>query len=125
MDYIGKQHLWLSFRTEALYIDSGERKKITPPLDRPHRIGGLFQPPYPEGAKGRSGEVVADCVVQTDGTVSGCRISKTSGIDVFDNAVMGWLTGPNAPIMQPKYVNGVAVRANYQWTDVAFAPKRP
>jgi predicted aspartyl protease len=116
MDYIEKHHFWLSFTTSALYIDSGEPLKPTPPLDHAHRIAGSAMPAYPPDANGEQGEVTASCTVEPDGQLTACRLISDGGHVVLGKAALRWLTGDYGPIMQPAYRNGKPVRDTHCWT---------
>ena len=122
MDYIGAHHLWLSLTTNALYIDSGERRKLTPPLDGAHAVGGTQMPGFPPDAKAKNGKVVAECWVETDGNLTGCHIDEDAEDRAFGKAVMFWLTSAAHPVMQPAYASGKPFRQRHQWT-IHFEPE--
>jgi predicted aspartyl protease len=121
MDYIEKHHFWLSFTTNALYIDSGEPRKPTPPLDRAHWIAGSELPAYPQDANGEQGDVKASCTIEPDGQLSNCRLINDSGHAVLGKAALRWLTGDYGPVMQPAYRDGKPVRDTHTWT-INFVP---
>jgi predicted aspartyl protease len=121
MDYIARHHLWLSLTTDALYIDSGEARKPTPPLDEAHRIAGTESPDYPDDAKGEKGHVQVRCTVQADGSLKGCAVINDGGHKALGAHALTWLTGDNGPIMQPAYRNGKPVNSPHDW-DFDFAP---
>ena len=125
MDYLGNHHLWLSLTTNALYIDSGERRKLLPPIDQARQVGGPLVPTYPQDARQESGVVRAQCFVQTDGGLTDCRVTDDGGDPAFGRATMAWLTGAASPIMQPGHQNGSAVRQSYQWTFTIRRPQLP
>jgi predicted aspartyl protease len=124
MDYIATHHLWLSLTTNALYIDSGERRALTPPLDRAHIIGGLTQPGFPAEAKAKSGKVEARCWVEADGKLSGCHITHDDPDPAFGKAMMAWLTTAAGPVLQPAYLNGKPIRQEHDWV-INFEPAPP
>ncbi len=116
MDYIEKHHFWLSFTTNALYIDSGEARKPTPPLDHAHRIAGSEMPAYPAEAKGEQGTVTASCTVEQNGQLTGCRVINDGGHTVLGKATLRWLAGDYGPVMQPAYRDGKPVSDTHCWT---------
>jgi len=122
MDYIGSHHIWLSFATGGLYIDSGSPRRPGPPLELAHQVAGLSEPLYPPSAKDQTASVNAECMVETDGAMTGCHITGGTGNKLFESAAMDWLTGDSPPIMQPAYVQGKPVRQNFKWS-LDFVPK--
>jgi len=119
-DYLAKRHLWLSLTTNALFIDSGEPRKPTPPFDHPHAIGGSQMPAFPPEAKEHSGTVDLACKVEADGSLSGCRITKAASDAAFNKAAISWLTGGAGPVMQPGYRNGHPEAEDHTW-EINFA----
>jgi len=121
MDYIGKHHFWLSYTTNALYIDSGEKRQPTPPLDYAHRVAGATQPAYPSEKASGIGHVDAACWVEPDGSLTGCHVVSSEGDKAFADETIAWLTGGAHPVMQPAYVNGQPIRQLHTW-QIDFAP---
>jgi len=120
-DFLAKRHLWLSLTTNAVFIDSGEPMKPTPPFDKPHQIAGSPMPAFPGGAKAHAASVGAACTVGADGALSGCKITNSAGDVAFDKAVLDWLTGGAGPVMQPRYENGQPVAEIHTW-QINFQP---
>jgi hypothetical protein len=116
MDYMQTHHFWLSYTTNALYIDSGEMRKLTPPLDHAHWIAGANQPAYPETKSQAGGKVDAECWVEADGSLTGCRVTSTIGEKAFADAVLSWLNGAAHPVMQPAYRDGKPLRQLHTWS---------
>ena len=123
MDYIEKHHFWISYTTNALFIDSGEPRKRTPPLGQAHSVGGAGMPGFPPSMAmaHKTGKVVASCWVETDGALSGCHIVTQTGGNAFGDATLFWLTNAAHPVMQPAYVNGKPIRQEHSIT-IDFAP---
>ena len=113
MDYLGSHHLWLSLTTNALYIDSGESRRLIPPIIEARQVGGPLQPVYPRDARLALALVHATCFVETDARLTDCRVSDDGGDAALARATMTWLTGAAAPVMQPGHQDGVAVRESY------------
>jgi len=125
MDFIEQHHLWLSFTTDALYIDSGEPRKLQPPLDHAHSIGGTQQPAYPSDGNQKGGIVDAQCFVEADGSLTACIILKDGGDPALGRATTEWLTKGAGPLMQPAYRDGKPVREQHRWRIDFKAPGAP
>jgi TonB family protein len=126
MDYMKTHHFWLSYTTDALYIDSGELRKPTPPLDRAHQIAGTNFPAYPaDVSAGAHGKVDLSCWVEADGGLTGCRVVRCDGGKAFSDAALNWVTGAAHPVMQPAYVNGKPVRQTHAWSIDFLPPDAP
>ena len=119
MNYIGTHHLWLSFTTGVLYIDSGEPRKPIEPLDTPHWIAGSRMPIYPADARGEKGEINAQCMIEASGALDQCKITSGGEHAVFAKAVLHWLTNGYGPIYQPAFRNGKAIAVPHTW-DINF-----
>lgn len=122
MDYIGLHRFWISFSTNALYIDTGKLRPPIPPFDQPRQIGGAQMPEYPEDAHGLKGSVQAACMVEADGSLTGCSATVTNGPETYRRSVLNWLASAYGPMMQPAYVNNVPVRRSHSW-NISFAGK--
>ena len=122
MDYIGLHHFWISFSTGAIYIDSGKLRQPEPPFAEPRQIAGAMRPEFPDDAHGLKGEVRADCMVEADGSLSGCSATLKNGPDTYRKSVLRWLASAYGPVMQPAYVNKSPVRHAHCW-DINFAGK--
>lgn len=122
MNYIATHHLWLSFTTGVLYIDSGEPRKLIQPLDDPHWIAGSRMPAYPADAKGDKGEVKAQCMVEASGALDKCEITSGGEHTILAKAVLHWLTSAYGPVYQPAYRDGKPVEKVRTW-DIDFAAK--
>ena len=121
MDFLERHHLWLSFSTDALYIDSGEPRKLVLPLDRAHTIGGTQQPHYPSDGTQKGGTVDAHCMVEADGSLSGCVIDADGGDPALGRVTLAWLTNGAGPLMQPAFRDGKPVRERHAW-HITFQP---
>jgi protein TonB len=82
-----------------------------------HIIGGSGNPGYPEqyADSQRSGRVTVDCVIQTDGRPTNCKVLSSAGGAAFASQTMHWLTGSDAPRYKPDTRGGVPVAAEHQW----------
>jgi predicted aspartyl protease len=121
MDYIGTHHIWLSLTTNSIYIDSGEKRKLTPPMENAHTVGGATMPGFPVDATAKSGTVTAGCWVEGDGSLTGCQVTQDANDKAFGRAVLFWLTGAAHPVMQPAYRNGHPMRQWHLWM-INFVP---
>ena len=119
MNYVGTHHLWLSFTTGVLYIDSHEPRKLVQPLDAPHWIAGSRMPIYPPDAKGEKGEVTAQCMIEASGELDDCKITRGGEHTVLAKAVLHWLTCAYGPVYQPAYRDGKPIRQIHSW-DIDF-----
>jgi hypothetical protein len=72
-------------------------------------------PAFPVEAKEHAGTVNAACRIEVDGSLSGCRITKPATDVAFNKAVISWLTGGAAPVMQPGYRNGHPEAEDHSW----------
>ena len=122
MDYIGRHRFWISFSTGALYIDSGKLRSPAPPFDKPRQIAGARMPEYPADGNGLKASVHAVCMVEADGSLTGCSATALAGPDTYRRSVLNWLGSVYGPIMQPAYVNKSPVRQSHSW-DISFAGK--
>ena len=122
MDYIGMHRFWISFSTGAIYIDSGKLRPPAPPFAEPRQIAGATMPEYPDDGHGLKAVVHAACMVEADGSLTGCTATLKTGPDTYRQSVLRWLASAYGPIMQPAYVNKLPVRHAHDW-DITFAGK--
>ena len=89
----------------------------------PQFVSGDRAPAYPEAYtdNARPGRVVVDCVIETTGQPTACRVVDSSGGPAFASATMRWLSGPSHPLYRPSSKNGHPVREEHQWA-VSFEP---
>ena len=67
------------------------------------------------------GRVTVDCLIQTDGRPTNCKVLSQSGGAAFAQATMAWLNGSNPPHYKPDSRGGVPVAAEHQWV-VSYQP---
>jgi protein TonB len=89
-----------------------------------HIIGGAAAPAYPESLEGadKAGRVTVDCVIQTSGAPTDCRIVAQQGGAEFANETLRWLHGPHHPVYQAAVRNGQKQAEEHQWM-VLFQPE--
>ena len=80
MDYLGSHHLWLSLTNNAFYIDSGESRRLIPPIIQARQIGGPLQTgSFRRRPRLAFAQVHALCFVETDARLTDCRVSDDGG----------------------------------------------
>jgi len=121
MDIIGRYHLWLSYSTSTLYIDTGIKRDPTPPLEKPHLVGVTTLPVYPRDGNGGAADLDVNCWVETDGRLTACEVSNNTAGKNFADAALEWLSGPSHPFVQPAYANNQPIRQRHGW-HVHLAP---
>lgn len=121
MDLISRYHIWLSYRTWSIFIDTNVKRAPVAPLDRPHMVGATTLPIYPRDGNDVTAEMDVACWVEIDGNLTGCEVSKNTAGRNFVDKVLEWLTGPSHPYVQPAYQNGQPVRQRHGW-HVRLAP---
>jgi hypothetical protein len=86
-------------------------------------VGGARAPAYPDAYADavRAGRVVVDCMIETTGVPTGCRVVSSAGGAGFAAETLRWLTGPDHPVYRPGVRDGVKLRGEHQWV-VTFQP---
>jgi hypothetical protein len=115
MDLISRYHIWLSYSTSAVFIDTGVKRPPVAPLDRPHMVGATTLPTYPRDGHGVIGDMDVMCWVEVDGNLTGCEVSNNTGGKNFAEKALEWLTGPTHPYVQPAYQDGQPIRQRHGW----------
>jgi len=89
----------------------------------PQFVAGDRAPVYPDAYadRARAGRVVVDCVIETTGQPTACRVVTSTGGAAFATETLRWLSGPGHPMYRPSSRDGLAVREEHQWA-VSFEP---
>jgi hypothetical protein len=92
-------------------------------LAPPQIIAGDRAPVYPQAyaASAQSGHVVVDCMIETTGQPTACRVMTNSGGAAFATETLRWLNGPGHPVYRPGSRDGHALREEHHWV-VSFEP---
>jgi protein TonB len=119
----------------AVTVPTGRPLAPTVPAAPPVRVEHAFEPAYvvagspapdyPEAYNdsARDGRVVVDCVIETSGVPTQCRVMQARGGPAFAAATLRWLTGPGHPVYRPAVRDGQPRREEHSWV-VLFQPPR-
>ncbi len=90
-----------------------------------HVVAGNPSPTYPDAYQdtGKIGRATVDCVIETTGVPTQCRVLASSGGSAFAAETMRWLTGPSHPVYRPAMHDGRPRREEHQWQVRFEAPE--
>jgi protein TonB len=94
-------------------------------LTTAHVIAGSPGPAYPDTYQdtGKIGRVTVDCVIETTGAPTQCRVLAAVGGSAFATETLRWLTGPSHPVYRPAMHDGLPRREEHQWVVRFEAPE--
>jgi periplasmic protein TonB len=86
-------------------------------------LSGAPSPAYPEAYSDapHDGRVTVDCMIETTGVPTNCRVIAQTGGPAFATETLRWLTGPTHPTYSPAVRDGQPRREEHQWA-ITFLP---
>jgi protein TonB len=85
-------------------------------------VSGPHDPGYPDQYEdsGKAGKVTVDCVIETDGRPTNCKVLGVTGGAAFGSQTMAWLQRVR---YRPEVSGGVPRRSEHQWVVTFQAPE--